>query len=84
MWANYSDDQIKLEEKSNKYSFKALPVKIQQSKNRQGVGQNVPPPGQLGLSKELISVTWYPDRSWDWYMSEDAKKEVGSMFIEEL
>ena len=44
MWANYSTDQknftshmfnIKLEEKSCKMSFKALPVKIQQSKNRQ-------------------------------------------------
>ena len=44
----------------------------------------MPPPGQLGLSKELISVTWHHDRSWDWYMSEDAKKEVDSMFIEEL
>ena len=45
MWANYSIDQkkftgyvfnIKLEEKSYKMSFKALPVKIKQSKNQQG------------------------------------------------
>ena len=44
MWANYSTDQkyftghifnINLEEKSYKMSFKALAVKIQQSKNRQ-------------------------------------------------
>ena len=40
----------KLEEKSNKMSFKALPVKIQWSKNRQGGWQhNMPPPGQVGL-----------------------------------
>ena len=47
VWANYSTDQkkftchffnIKLEEKLYKMSFKALPLKIQQSKNRQGVG----------------------------------------------
>ena len=45
MWANYSTDQknctdhifnIKLEEKSFKMSFKALPVKILRLKNRQG------------------------------------------------
>ena len=44
VWANYSTGQkkftchmfnIKLEEKSYKTSFKALPVKIQRSKNRQ-------------------------------------------------
>ena len=34
---------IKLEEKSHKMSFKALPVKIQRSKNRQGK-HSVPPP----------------------------------------
>ena len=47
MLANYSTDQknfsghmfnIKLEEKSYKLSFKALPVKIQRSKNRQRRG----------------------------------------------
>ena len=51
VWANYSTDQknftchvfnIKLEEKSYKMSFKSLPVKIQQSINRQG-RHNVPP-----------------------------------------
>ena len=42
---------IKLEEKSHKMSFKALPVKMQQSKNRQGGTMSLPPlpPGQLGL-----------------------------------
>ena len=44
-WGVYSTDQksftghmfiIKLEEKSYKMSFKALPVKIQRSKNRHG------------------------------------------------
>ena len=47
MWADYSTDQkrftgnmfnIKLEEKSYKMNFKALPVQMQQSKNRQGAG----------------------------------------------
>ena len=40
---------IKFEETSYKMSFKALPFKIQQSKNRQGRGeQNVPPLQQIG------------------------------------
>ena len=48
LWANYSTDpknftghmfNIKLKERSYKMSFKALPVKIQQSKNRQGYAQ---------------------------------------------
>ena len=33
---------IKLEEKSCKMSFKALPVKIQRSKNQQGGGAHSP------------------------------------------
>ena len=51
MWADYSTDQknftghmfnIKLEEKPYKMSFKALPVKIQRSENRQaGVGTSI-------------------------------------------
>ena len=54
MWGNYSTDQksftchmfnIKLEEKSYKMGFKALPVKIQWSKNREGE-HNVPPEGR--------------------------------------
>ena len=58
---NYSIDQnifighmfnIKLEEKSYKMSFKALPVEIQQSKNRQE-GHNMPPPrGHIGFRKQ--------------------------------
>ena len=35
---------INLEEKSYKINFKALPIKIQRSKNRQGGGHNVPLP----------------------------------------
>ena len=51
MWANYSNDEktftghifnIKLEEMSYKISFKALPVKIQQSKNQQVYCKEVP------------------------------------------
>ena len=53
MWANYWTDQknftdhmfnIKIEEMSLKMSFKALPFKIQQSKNQQGWAQCAPPP----------------------------------------
>ena len=36
------------------------------------------------LSEELMSVSWNPNRWWDWCMSEDEKKEIYSMFIEEL
>ena len=76
MWANYSTDQknltgdklnIKLEEKSYKLSFKAVPVKIRWPKNRQGGGgHNVPPthtPGVVGLNLHLmgtiIDQKWY-------------------------
>ena len=59
MWANYSTDQknftghIHVQYKIRgkviyKMSFKALPVKMQRSKNRQGRGDNVP--GQIGLN----------------------------------
>ena len=44
---------IKLEEKSHKMSFKALPIKIQQSKNQQG-GTMFPPPPPL--SAEVVRV----------------------------
>ena len=37
-----------------------------------------------GLSKELIPVAWHPNRWKDWCMSEDEKKEIDPMFIEEL
>ena len=31
-----------------------------------------------------MSVSWHPNRLWDWCMSEDEKKEIDPMFIEEL
>ena len=34
------------------------------------------------LSEELMPVAWHPDRWWDW--SEDEKKEIDPMFIEQL
>ena len=36
------------------------------------------------LSEKLMPVAWLPDRWWDCWMSEDEKKEIDSMFIEEL
>ena len=36
------------------------------------------------LNEELISVAWHPNRWWDWCVSEDEKKEIDPMFIEEL
>ena len=66
---------IKLEEKSYKMSFKALPIKIkiQQSKNRQGgwgssgrVGTMCPlPRGQLGLRKKkwLLWCSYNPHKN---------------------
>ena len=30
-----------------------------------------------------MSVAWYPDRCWDWCMS-DEKKEINPIFIELL
>ena len=36
------------------------------------------------LSEELMLVAWHPSRWWDWCMSEDEKKEIDLMFIEEL
>ena len=29
-----------------------------------------------------MPVAWYPDRWWNWCMSEDEKKEIDPMFIE--
>ena len=29
-------------------------------------------------------IAWYPDRWWDWCISEDEKKEIDPMFIEDL
>ena len=31
-----------------------------------------------------MPVAWYPNRWWDWCISEDEKKEIDSIFIEEL
>ena len=31
-----------------------------------------------------MPVVWLPDRWWDCWVSEDEKKEIDSMFIEEL
>ena len=31
-----------------------------------------------------MSVAWHPNGWWDWCVSEDEKKEIESMFIEEL
>ena len=31
-----------------------------------------------------MPVAWHPDRWWDWNISEDEKKEINPMFIEEL
>ena len=36
------------------------------------------------FSEELMPVAWLPNRWWDWCMSEDEKKEIDAMFIEEL
>ena len=36
------------------------------------------------LSKELMLVAWHPDKRWDWRMSKDEKKEIDTMFFEEL
>ena len=31
-----------------------------------------------------MPVAWHPNRWWDWWVSEDEKKEIDPMFIEEL
>ena len=31
-----------------------------------------------------MPVAWHPDRWCDWCMSEDEKKEIDAMYIEEL
>ena len=31
-----------------------------------------------------MSVAWHLNRWWDWCKSEDEKKEIGPIFIEEL
>ena len=29
-----------------------------------------------------MTVAWHPKRWWDWWVSEDEKKEIDPMFIE--
>ena len=31
-----------------------------------------------------MSVAWHPNRWWDWCVSEDEKKEIDPMFVDEL
>ena len=31
-----------------------------------------------------MPVAWYSNRCWDWCVSEDEKKEIDPIFIEEL
>ena len=32
------------------------------------------------IKKELIPITWHPDRYWDWGVPEDEKKELETYF----
>ena len=36
------------------------------------------------ISEELMPVAWHPNGWWDRCVSEDEKKEIDPMFIEEL
>ena len=36
------------------------------------------------VTEELMPVAWHPNRWWDWCVSEDEKKEIDPMFIDEL
>ena len=36
------------------------------------------------ISEELMLVAWYPNKWWDWCISEDEKKKIDPMFIEEI
>ena len=36
------------------------------------------------LSEELMPAVWHSNRWWNWCMSEDEKKEIDPMFIENL
>ena len=35
-------------------------------------------------SEELMPIAWHASRWWDWFMSENEKKEIDPMFNEEL
>ena len=62
---------IKLKEKSDKMSSKALPLKIQFSKKRQR-GTMCPPPGKVGLQVFLIKMFAILIRSVFWKKGYDA------------
>ena len=34
------------------------------------------------ISEELMPIAWYPERWWNFCMSEDEKKEIGPIFTE--
>ena len=34
------------------------------------------------VNEELLLVTWYPRRAWDWCMSQDGKNEMESFSID--
>ena len=36
------------------------------------------------ISLELMPIAWHPKRWVDWCLSEDEKREIDPMFIEEL
>ena len=35
---------------------------------------------QKKISEELMSIAWHPRRWWNFFMSEDEKKEIESIF----
>ena len=39
---------------------------------------------QKDISKELMTVAWYPTRCWNWCMSEDEKNEIDPVFADEV
>ena len=36
------------------------------------------------ISEELMPTAWHPNGWWNWCMLKDKKKEIDSIFIEEL
>ena len=34
------------------------------------------------LNEELMHILWHPRRSWNFYISEDGKREIESIFTE--
>ena len=33
------------------------------------------------IKEELLPIAWYPSRHWNWYMSEEKKKETEIFFL---